>query len=184
MKITKKQLVKVIKEELKTVLGEDQEMFARGAKGAGRDPFSIEKIRINPDGSFKARLNSAQLEKAVRVAGQLDHNSIALLHQKGALEKPKETRPQRGEPQSPAHKAMMDGIDRIKSRYEGGEAGIPPAVEKLEDLVNAFDLEGMRGEINDIWNALLKWHQRSGTKLNPDTTTTFNNLNTLVRKLV
>ena len=82
MKLTKAELIKIIKEEYEAVMEQDpQAMMVRGAKGAGRDPFSVEKIRINPDGSFKARLKSAQLEKPLRVAGDLDHNSVVLLHQ-------------------------------------------------------------------------------------------------------
>ncbi len=65
-------------------------MMVRGAKGAGQRQISVEKIRISPDGSFKARLSSAALEKPIRVAGKLDHNSTALLQQASALEAPKE----------------------------------------------------------------------------------------------
>ena len=64
MKITKQQLYNITKEEFAAVLEQDaQGMFARGAKGAGADEISVEKIRIAPDGSFKARLSSASLEK-------------------------------------------------------------------------------------------------------------------------
>ena len=175
MKITKKQLVKVIKEELKTVLGEDQEMFARGAKGAGRDQINVEKIRISSDGSFKARLKSAQLEKPLRVAGKLDHNSVALLHQAGALERPKEL--------TGLAKDVAPLVDKIKANYKGTEAGTPPAVEQMDKLVRTNNLEKLRDEITDHWNALLKWHQRSNVRLDHTTTTTFNSINTLLRKM-
>ena len=69
MKITKQELYNIIKEEFAAVLEQDaQGMFARGAKGAGADEISVEKIRIAPDGSFKARLSSAAMEKPIRVA--------------------------------------------------------------------------------------------------------------------
>ena len=174
MKITKQQLIKVIKEELEAVMGEDQGMFARGAKGAGRDEISVEKIRIAPDGSFKARLSSAALEKPIRVAGRLDDDSRAKLSQAGALEAPSEL--------EGSAKEMMELVNTIKSNYEGGEAGMPPAVEQLAKLVSSSDFEGLKGDITKIWNGLLKWHQRSGSKLQHKVTTTFNNLNTLVRK--
>ena len=174
MKITKQELVKVIKEELEAVMGEDQGMFARGAKGAGADEISVEKIRISPDGSFKARLSSAALEKPIRVAGKLDDDSVALLQQANALEAPKEL--------TPAAKEMMELVERIKSNYEGGEAGMPPAVEQLTKLIRSSDFEGLKNTITDIWNGLLKWHQRSGAKLQHKTTTSFNTLNTLLRK--
>ena len=175
MKITKEQLVKVIKEELEAVLEQDaQAMMVRGAKGAGRDQISVEKIRIAPDGSFKARLTSAALEKPMRVAGKLDHNSTALLQQANALEAPKEL--------TGAAKEMMGIVDRIKSNYEGGEAGMPPAVEQLTKLIRSSDFEGLKNTITDIWNGLLKWHQRNGSKLQHAVTSAFNNINTLVRK--
>ena len=174
MKITKKQLVKVIKEELEAVIGEDQGMFARGAKGAGRDEISVEKIRISPDGSFKARLTSAALEKPIRVAGKLDDDSRAKLSQGGAIETPKEL--------TGAAKEMMGLVDTIKSSYEGGEAGMPPSVEQVAKLVRSSDFEGLKDTITDLWNDLLKWHQRSGSKLQHKVTTTFNDLNTLLRK--
>ena len=69
-KITQAELLNIMKEEFKAVTEQAaQAMMVRGAKGAGRDPFSVEKISINPDGSFMARLKSAQLEKTLRVAG-------------------------------------------------------------------------------------------------------------------
>lgn len=181
-KITQAELLKIIKEELEAVSEQDaQAMMVRGARGAGRDPFSVEKIRINPDGTFKARLKSAQLEKPLRVAGELDHNSLALLHQAGALEG--DQGPQKGKPQSPAHAAMMEGIDKIKANYDGSPEGMPPAVEELEKLVNAYNHEELRGEITNIWERLMEWHQRTGRRLSMSTTTTFNSINTLVRQL-
>ena len=174
MKITKQQLIKVIKEELEAVMGEDQGMFARGAKGGGQDEISVEKIRIAPDGSFKARLTSVSLEKPVRVAGRLDDDSRAKLSQAGAIETPKEL--------TGAAKEMMGLVDTIKSSYEGGEAGMPPSVEQVAKLVRSSDFEGLKNTITDLWNDLLKWHQKSGSKLQHKVTTTFNNLNTLLRK--
>ena len=175
MKITKQELYNIIKEEFAAVLEQDEQgMFARGAKGAGRDEISVEKIRIAPDGSFKARLTSAALEKPLRVAGKLDHNSTALLQQANALEAPKEL--------TGAAKEMMELVNTIKSNYEGGEAGMPPAVEQLTKLVRSGDFEGLKNTITDIWNGLLKWHQRGGGKLQHAVTTAFNTLNTLTRK--
>jgi len=174
MKITKEQLVKVIKEELEAVMGEDQGMFARGAKGAGRDEISVEKIRISPDGSFKARLTSAALEKPIRVAGRLDDDSRAKLSQAGAIETPKEL--------TGAAKEMMGLVDTIKSSYEGGEAGMPPSVEQVAKLVRSSDFEGLKDTITDLWNDLLRWHQGNGTRPQQGVLTSFNNLNTLLRK--
>ena len=175
MKITKQELYNIIKEEFAAVLEQDEQgMFARGAKGAGRDEISVEKIRIAPDGSFEARLSSAAMEKPIRVAGRLDDDSRAKLSQGGALEAPKEL--------TGAAKEMMELVNTIKSNYEGGEAGMPPALEQLTKLVRSGDFEGLKNTITDIWNGLLKWHQKSGSKLQHKVTTTFNQLNTLTRQ--
>ena len=132
MKITKKQLVKVVKEELEAVLEQDaQGMFARGAKGAGADEISVEKIRIAPDGSFKARLSSASLEKPIRVAGRLDDDSRAKLSQGGALA---------AAPMDPFGKEVMGLISKIKEPY-GND--VPPSIQKLEsDAMKAGNKEG------------------------------------------
>jgi hypothetical protein len=178
MKVTKAQLKQIIKEELEAVTEQDaQAMMVRGAKGAGRDAFSVEKIRINPDGTFKARLKSAQLEKPLRVAGDLDHNSLALLHQAGALEKAKGP----VEPKSPIHKELMDTVGVVVALYKGAE--LPPAVGELKALIDAADLQKARDEVTNIWNSLLKYHQQTGTRLQHKVTTTFNTINTLLRKL-
>ena len=174
MKITKQQLIKVIKEELEAVMGEDQGMFARGAKGAGADEISVEKIRISPDGSFKARLSSAALEKPIRVAGKLDDDSRAKLSQGGAIETPKEL--------APAAKEMMELVNTIKSNYEGSGVGSPPSLEELEKLVRSSDFAGIKNNITTLWNDLLKWHKKVGIRLQHAVTTSFNQLNTLTRK--
>ena len=172
MKITKKQLKEIIEEEFAAVLEQDaQAMMVRGAKGAGRDEISVEKIRISPDGSFKARLTSAALEKPLRVAGKLDHNSTALLQQANALEAPKEL--------TGAAKEMMEYVERIKSNYEGSEAGMPPSLEELEKLVRSSDFAGINDNITTLWNDLLKWHRKTGIRLQHAVTTAFNTLNTL-----
>ena len=175
MKITKQELYNIIKEEFAAVLEQDsQAMMVRGAKGAGRDQINVEKIRISPDGSFKARLTSAALEKPLRVAGKLDHNSTALLQQANALEAPKEL--------TGAAKEMMGLVDTIKSSYEGGEAGMPPSVEQVAKLVRSSDFQTLKDTITDLWNDLLRWHQKNGSKLNPKAASSFNALNTLLRK--
>ena len=182
MKITKQELVKVIKEELEAVMGEDQEAFVGGGKAPGREKISVEKIRISPDGSFKARLKSATLKEPLKVAGNLDHNSTALLQQKGAIAKaaaPKEEPPKE---LTPAAKEMMEIVERIKSNYEGSGVGSPPSLEQLAKLVRSNDFEGLKGDIVNIWNDLLKWHQKVGIRLQHAVTTAFNSLNTLLRK--
>ena len=178
MKITKEQLVKVIKEELEAVLeDESQAMMVRGAKGAGRDQISVEKIRISPDGSFKARLSSAALEKPIRVAGRLDDESRAKLSQGGALA---------AAPMDPFGKEVMGLINKIKETY-GND--VPPSIRKLEsDAMKAGNAEGfasspVKTNIADYWNDTLRYHQKTGTRPDHAVVSTFNAINTLLRKV-
>ena len=173
MKITKTQLKRIIKEEFEAVTEEDaQGGFIRGAQGAGKDVISVDKIRISSDGSFKAKVSSAQLEKPLRVAGQLDHNSTALLQQAGALEKAKIT---------PLQKELNDKLAEMISAYDGAE--VPPPLSIMKGLFDDGKHEESKGEITDLWNKLLKYHQRTGTRLQHQITTIFNEINTLLRKM-
>jgi len=181
VKIKKSELKKLIKEELEEIVGEDQggamAMFARGAKGGGADEISVEKIRISPDGSFKARLSSASLEKPIRVAGRLDDDSRAKLSQGGALA---------AAPMDPFGKEVMGLISKIKEPY-GND--VPPSIQKLEsDAMKAGNKEGfasspVKTNIADYWNDTLRYHQKTGKKPDYSVISNFNALNTLLRKV-
>jgi hypothetical protein len=82
---------------------------------------------------------------------------------------------------SPIHRELCDTVDRIVSAYDGAE--VPPAVTELRQMIVEAQFDQVRGEITNIWNNLLKYHQRTGTRLQHQVTTTFNTINTLVRKL-
>jgi hypothetical protein len=82
---------------------------------------------------------------------------------------------------SPIHRELCDTVNRIVSAYDGAE--VPPAVSELRQMIIEAQFEQVRGEITNIWNSLLKYHQRTGTRLQHQVTTTFNTINTLVRKL-
>ena len=82
---------------------------------------------------------------------------------------------------SPIHRELCESAQRIVDAY--GESEIPPAVIELREMIIAAHFEQVRGEITNIWNNLLKHHQRTGTRLQHQVTTTFNTINTLVRKL-
>jgi len=82
---------------------------------------------------------------------------------------------------SPIHRELCETVDRIVEAYVDAET--PPAVTELKEMIVAAHFEQVRGEITNIWNNLLKYHQRTGTRLQHQVTTTFNTINTLVRKL-
>lgn len=81
----------------------------------------------------------------------------------------------------PLHGQMQDTINRIVTCYVHSE--MPPAVTRLRELVEARDYGRIRADITDIWNQLLKFHQKRGMRIQPQVTTTFNTINSLVRKL-
>ncbi|RME24157.1 MAG: hypothetical protein D6798_11865, partial [Deltaproteobacteria bacterium] len=85
------------------------------------------------------------------------------------------------EEDDPIHGQMQETISRIVSCYVHTE--MPPAVTRLKDLVDARDYERIRTDITQIWNQLLKFHQKRGMRIQPQVTTTFNTINSLVRKL-
>ena len=85
------------------------------------------------------------------------------------------------EPISPIHRELMGTVNSLVTCYDGKE--VPPAITELQSLVDAADFSKVRAEITNIWNNLLKHHQRTGTRLQHQVTTTFNTVNTLVRKI-
>ena len=85
------------------------------------------------------------------------------------------------EPVDPLHQQMRDIAGRISSCYPQGEE--PPAITRLNSLISARDYPGIRQDLTDIWKDLLKFHQRRGLRIQPQVTTTFNQINSLVRKL-
>ena len=173
MKITKTQLKRIIKEELEAVTEEDaQGGFIRGAKGAGKDRIKSREITVDPNGAFKASLISKAFDGELKVAGQLDQNSLRTLQQAGALEQAKIT---------PLQKELNDSLDGIISAYQGSE--LPPPLSILKGLFNDRKHAESKDQITDLWNALLAYHNKTGTRLQHRVTTEFNTLNTLLRKM-
>jgi hypothetical protein len=80
----------------------------------------------------------------------------------------------------PIHDQLRDTIAQIASCYEGSE--LPPAINQLGRLANAREYVAIRDDITNIWHQLLKFHQKRGLRIQPQVTTTFNTINTLVRK--
>ena len=87
----------------------------------------------------------------------------------------------KGGSKSPIHKELIGTVNSLVTCYDGKE--IPPAITELQTLIDEADFPKVRAEITNIWNNLLKHHQRTGTRLQHQVTTTFNTVNTLVRKI-
>ena len=83
--------------------------------------------------------------------------------------------------QDPIHGQLQETVGRIMGCYVHTE--MPPAVTRLWGLVEAQDYPKIRSDITEIWNQLLKFHQKRGMRIQPQVTTTFNTINSLVRKL-
>ena len=171
MKVTKAQLQKIIQEELQSTLKEDVLDYIE--KG---DTILVPdgNILLKPDGRVIFSAKNRDGDSLGDVIGQLSDDVVAKLRGGGTMEKPKE-------PISPIHKELMDTVGVIVAAYEGIE--LPPAVGELKTLIDAADFQEARGVITNIWNSLLKYHQRTGTRLEEEVTITFNKINTLLRKL-
>jgi cytoskeletal protein CcmA (bactofilin family) len=83
--------------------------------------------------------------------------------------------------EDPIHGQIQETVGKIVTCYLHTE--MPPAVSRLKDLVEARDYGRVRSDITEIWNQLLKFHQKRGMRIQPQVTTTFNTINSLVRKL-
>jgi hypothetical protein len=174
MKITKTQLIKVIKEELKAIT-EDQDMFAHMfGKEAAEKGYKLvaTDVAIKPNGVFTAKLKSDVMKQTLPVTGQLDRDSTAKLQQVGALKKQDIT---------PFQQELNDALGEIISAYDGVD--LPPPLSILKGLFDEGKHRESRDEITNLWNALLKYHQKTGTRLQMRVTTDFNKLNTLLRKM-
>ncbi len=94
-----------------------------------------------------------------------------------------------GEPAPPAppagvdpaiHQEIVDTVARIEACYADSE--LPPAVMRLQGLVADRDYQAIRTSITEIWNELIKFHQQRGMRIQPQVTTTFNTINSIVRR--
>jgi hypothetical protein len=83
--------------------------------------------------------------------------------------------------EDPLHQQLVDTVARIGACYADKES--PPAVTRLQQLVTERDYPTIRSDITEIWNQLLKYHQKKGMRIQPQVTTTFNAINSIVRKL-
>tara|TARA_Y100001963_G_scaffold27794_1_gene37808 strand:+ start:2697 stop:3218 length:522 start_codon:yes stop_codon:yes gene_type:complete len=172
MKVTKAQLKQIINEELENVMKEDVlDYIEKGDTVL----IPVGNILLKPDGRVIFSANDREQQSVGDIIAQVDKETVQRLQGGGTLETPKEL--------TGIAKDMMDRLEPMKAAYESNEHGVPPALEEIDSLIRAGDWEELGGTIRNHWNALLKWHQRNGTKLNHDVTTGFNTINTLVRKV-
>lgn len=81
----------------------------------------------------------------------------------------------------PLHKQLLEAVTRIAESY--AEAELPPAVSHLMNLIQTRAYDQVRAEITSIWSDLLKYHQKKGLRIQHQVTTTFNTINSLVKKM-
>lgn len=81
----------------------------------------------------------------------------------------------------PLHGQLVEAVQKIAERY--GEGDLPPAVGHLRDLIESCAYDEIRAEITAIWSDLVKFHQKHGLRIQHQVTTTFNTINSLVKKM-
>jgi hypothetical protein len=81
----------------------------------------------------------------------------------------------------PLHGDLVVAVAKIVDCY--ADAEVPPAVSHLQGLINAHAYEQVRAEITTIWTDLLKFHHKKGLRIQHQVTTTFNTINSLVKKM-
>ena len=84
-------------------------------------------------------------------------------------------------PEHPIHPQLASTVQRIAECYVDGD--VPDAVVRLADLVEGRRYAEIRSEITHIWSELLKHHQKKGIRIHHQVTTTFNSVNSLVKKM-
>lgn len=84
-------------------------------------------------------------------------------------------------PPHPLHDQLVDAVEKIAERYNEGD--LPPAVSHLRSLIENRSYDEIRAEITAIWSDLVKFHQKHGLRIQHQVTTTFNTINSLVKKM-
>ncbi len=84
-------------------------------------------------------------------------------------------------PVHPSHAQVEKAVARVLEAYAGAE--LPPAVERLNTLVSQHAYDTIRTEIATIWQELLRFHHKKGLRMPTAVTTTFNTVNSIVKKM-
>ena len=74
-------------------------------------------------------------------------------------------------------------LDRIISTYDGE---IPPAVQKMADLIEARDYDTIRSDFNRMWTNLVQYHRdnkKTVGGLTPRVSHNFRSIGTTIRSL-
>lgn len=85
-------------------------------------------------------------------------------------------------PEHPLHGPLHDAIEKIADAYRDA-AEVPPAVGTLTDLARRRAYDRIRADISTIWADLVKFHQKRNLRIQHQVTTTFNTINSLVKKM-
>lgn len=85
-------------------------------------------------------------------------------------------------PEHPLHGPLHEAIEKIADAYKGA-AEVPPAVGTLTDLAGRRAYDRIRTDISTIWADLVKFHQQRNLRIQHQVTTTFNTINSLVKKM-
>ena len=75
---------------------------------------------------------------------------------------------------------LAEAVIRITTCYDGSD--LPPAVGELQELVQQKDYEALRGNITEVWNGLLGFHQKRGIRPHHQVTHAFNVIHGLLQE--
>jgi hypothetical protein len=80
---------------------------------------------------------------------------------------------------------VVDGVGEAVAKILAAYAGsdLPPPIQRLVALVEAGDYAELKGSINGIWSALLKYHQQTGLYISNAVTHMFQTIQLLMRKV-
>ncbi len=81
----------------------------------------------------------------------------------------------------PVHISLMEHVDQIISYYDPDY--LPEPVARLRQLVIQGDYQSVHEEITNLWNQLMRFHQKQELRIEHQVTTTFNTIHAIVQKM-
>ena len=76
---------------------------------------------------------------------------------------------------------MVETVGSMTRFYD--HQSLPPAVAKIQQLVESRDYEAIRSNFNKMWTELVQYHRNKGIKLQPRVSHNFRTIDTIVRNL-